>query len=311
MKRLLNLQRVSVLDRFIAPLDNEHFLWEPWEFIWYHRRSAKSCKGIARPIRWSEADFGDEGMHMREFPWDFRGIKNLLTVLKEQAFRLRNLSLGCQMSSLSPEIYTRKEHAEMLRNIAPKLVSFKMDCRMPFSNQSVRTSDCVEAITGILKEAKHLQTLCLTVEKSLDKWPEIFVGTKWPYLRVLELGEGTMTAQVFRAIANAYKDTLRELRLHQMHISGGSSWEDLATELGQSLQLHFIHLGYVSDPVDLDTRDTRYLAHDRALTTARLFMQQVPTLLLSTKISNSGGEVMAWHALEFRPKFDLDSLCNP
>ncbi len=309
MKRLPNLRRVSVLDWFRAPLDYQPFLWDSSEFQWYHHRSAKSCEDIARPTRWSEADFSDEGMHLGESPWDFRGITNLLTVLKEQASRLQHLSLGCQMSNLSPEIYTRKEHIEVFRHVAPKLVSLKMNCRMPFSVRIVPTSDCVKAIAEVLKEAKHLQSLSLTVDKSLDNWLGILVGTKWPYLRLLDLGDGTMDAQVFRAIANAHKDTLRELRLRNMKLLDGSSWEDVARELGRSLKLHFIYLGSMSDPVALITTDTPYLDGNRAMTTARLFMQQVPSALLCTR-SSSGGSVIAWHAQEFKPTFNLNSICE-
>ncbi len=309
MKRLPNLRRVSVLDWFTAPLDYEPFLWNPSEFQWYHHRSAKPYEDIARPLRWSGADSRNEGLHLKESPWDFRGIKNLLTALSDQGSRLQHLSLGCQMSNLSPEIYTRNEHAKILRDIARKLISFKMDCRMPYSDQTVRTSDCIKAITGVLKEAKHLQSLSLTVDKSLDNWPEIFVGTKWPYLRVLDLGDGTMDARLFQAIANAHKDTLRELRLRNMHIPDGSSWEDLARESGRSLHLHFIYLASMSDSVGFATSLDPYLDGSRAMTTAGLFMQQVPSALLCTR-SSSGGSVIAWHAQEFKPIFNLNSICE-
>ena len=294
-----------VLDCFKYPLDYHPFQWDPREFDRFLQWSGKAFRDIASPTAWSIADCLDNGVHLEKSPWDFRGIKNLLTAIEEQAPQLRRLSFGCQRSWLSATSFDREDDAKGLRKVLSQLVEFKMHCRDPDTEESLRRSDCVGAATSIIREAKHLESLTLTLDVSVTDWAMLHNGISSSGLKILDLCAGDIDSQALRAIVIAHGETLRELRLHSMHLKDGNSWEELSNELGRSLQLHCITLMSMSDkngPLWCDTRSCKYL---RAVKTASRFMQRTPHQL--EKIVTAWvGMIMAWNSEVFTPKFGLD-----
>lgn len=310
LKQLPNLKQVSVLDQFSTILDYTPFLWGESEFEWYEQWSSGLYKGVARPTRWSEADMTDEGIHMQNSPWDFRGLQHLFIALDDSASQLQELYLGCQIANLSTAIYSQKEHTRILRRIVPQLTSFKMDCRIPCEH-SLRPQECVTAVEVILQEARNLTSLSLsvpTLPDRMDGWTTAFAVLRWPRLRTLDLGDGVFESQDFQAIANAHAETLLELRLRNVYILDEVSWEEIATELGKTLQLQMIALLSMADNTGLEETDSPYLDDDRHQDAARLFMQRIPPNLLGLRTSE--GSTIAWHKQDFKPAYDLDRLCG-
>lgn len=314
--RLPKLQRITVLDRFGNPLDYEQFAWNVDEFRFYHHWSQRLCAGISLPTRWSEADLLNNGAQLEAFPWDFRGIKHLLLAASEHAGHLRELSLGCQMSNLSAAIYTNNEIAMMLHRIAPRLTNLKLDTRSQSSAPSQHPLDCTEIMMSLLSQARQLTSLAITLpdEGSGGDWTRVFMTLSWPHLKILDLGDGSLGSEAFRAIAKAHSITLRELRLRNVALKVGSlwertSWEDLAAELGRSLRLDFVYMVSMTDHVGLTAGRSPYLKSVRTSKAARLFMQGIPDKLMCVKETGEG-KTLIWHKERFRPSFDLDRVCE-
>ncbi|KAL8789707.1 MAG: hypothetical protein Q9195_006704 [Heterodermia aff. obscurata] len=305
-QQLHNLKSVIVLDPFEAHSDCHPFHWYPHEFEWFLQWSEKAFKDIASPTRWSIADYMDHGIPVMEAPWDFRGINNLLTVIGEQAPQLRHLSFGCQRSCLSGMIFDRKENVKALRKVSSQLISFKIHCRMPNTEEHLLVSDRVDAANHIIKDAKHLKSLALTLDGSMTDWTKFHEGNMSSSLNILDLCAGDIDIEALQAILIAHGETLSELRLCNMHLKDQHSWEEVSGEIGQYLRLHCITLSYISDELGclsgaLSSRDGR-----RAVETAINFMQRTPHQF--QKITGGGaGIVMAWNSETFRPGFDLDS----
>lgn len=302
-QRLPNLKRISILDVVKGPIDHQlHFGYR--EFKWFFQQSAKVLKNILGPASWTEAkdEIRNIDQQNRDFQWDFRGITNLLTAIKEHAPQLRHLSFGCSSFRLSTTIFNRQEHVQILGKLASQLISLKIDCQLPRIGKNLRELGYISALSGILKEAKRLQSLSLNFDDSLAGWTNIFHGTRCPDLRILELGDWIVESQSFRDIVSAHRETLLELRLHNLDISDGGSWEEVAEEVGRHLRLHFVAIRSLSDTTGFPTGNSAYL--DRHRKTAISFMQQTPQALMTWAESRQG-LVMAWNSKEIRPEIDL------
>lgn len=131
LARLPNLTRISVLDRFIDPLDYDDYLWK--DFDWYHEWSAKRFEGINPPSRWSEADYNGDGANLYLHPWDFRGIGKLFEAAFFHAPRLRELFLGCRTSNLSTGIYGLTRVPQNILDLVSRLTALKVHCRVPYN----------------------------------------------------------------------------------------------------------------------------------------------------------------------------------
>ena len=306
LKHMPHLTRVSVLDKFTSHVDYSPFLWNEFELKWYKELSAKLCYGIASPIRWSKADRRGHDRLTALDGWDFRGVHNLLTATKEHAPRVHQLHIGCQYSNLTTVICSRTGSAEALSAIVPKLTSFKLDCRLPQMISDSEARDHANSITSILKAAKYLQTLMITLDQHID-WSDTFPTATWPHLKVLDLGDGALSSEVLRAVAKKHSSSLRELRLRNVHLSGHSTWEEVATELGRCLQLHFITLLSMSEDAAFANTGDPYLTDDQTLRAAFEFMHRISKDLLRRRVRERGG-VMLWHIDDFQPTFDLDSV---
>ena len=303
LKKMPHLTRISVLDLFSSHIDYSPFLWDAFELIWYQKLSFKLCDGIALPLRWSKAD---RRGHDRLIGWDFRGVENLLAATKEHAPRVHQLHIGCQCSRLSTAICSMTGSAEALGAIVPKLTSFKLDCRLPQIISDSEVSDHANSITNTLKAAKNLQTLMISLDQHID-WSDTFSTATWPHLKVLDLGDGALSFEVLRAVAKKHSSSLRELRLRNIHLSGDSTWEEVAAELGRCLQLHFITLLSMSEETALANTGNPYLTDDQTLRAAFEFMHRISKDVLCVRIRERGG-VLLWHRDDFQPTFDLESV---
>ena len=322
LKQMPHLTRVSVLDLFSSHIDYSPFLWDAFELKWYRKLSAKLCDGIALPTRWSKADRRGHNRLTALKGWDFRGVENLLTATKEYAPRVHQLHIGCQYSRLSTVICSRTGSAEALSAIVPKLTSFKLDCRLPQMISDFEARDHANSLTSIIKAAKNLRTLFITLDQHIDwsdtfstaTWPHIdwsdtFSTATWPHLKVLDLGDGAMSSKVLRAVAKTHSSTLRELRLRNVYLSGDSTWEEVAAELGRCLQLHFTSLLSVCDDTALVNTGVPYLTDDRILKAAFEFMHWISKDLLYVEFKEAG-DVMLWHIDDFQPTFNLQSVID-
>ena len=304
LKQLRNLKRISILDQFRPPFRLDPYSWDESKYHWYDRWSDELCEGIAEPTTWAWASSVPHELHLRDFPWDFRGVTNLLIAIREYGPRLRSLDLGCKSSMLSLEIYSREEHAEILCEIAPQLTSFKLTCEVSFHDPNllrVRPYH-IKAITRILEEAKSLENLTLKLSNWPKAWSETSLITKCSHLRVLDLEWGSMEAASFRAFINTHTDTLRELRVRCISISGKDSWEKIAEELGRSLRLHMLALSCIIEQSETRDRDDYDLGN-----VAYLFMQRLPRHIVGLKKWKEES-LIAWDKQNFMPAYDLNTI---
>lgn len=302
LQRLPNLKQISVLDRFCAWLDFAPFLWAANEFQWYLDWLGEFRPSIANPSTWSDANCGLEGTALDDAPWDLRGITNLLAAVEEDAPHLRDFYLGCQASKLSADIYFREENVRSLCKIAPRLTSFKMELDMPGFDPDLPPIDHFQKVEDILQKMLSLSSLSFAFHRAPGDAFEVFWNLKLPHLTMLDLGDGYWELDNVETLVKAHVDTLRELRLRNMCIMEGGSWENVATNLGQSLQLHMVSLMSLADK----TRESVYLDDDDVQETARLFMQRTPDHLFGVHVST--GAAIAWHKQTFKPTYDFDSV---
>lgn len=149
LKRLPNLTKVSILDKFEHPLDHQPFLWGQHDHEKYDLWSHQSFGYAVAPSTWHEAEMArlqDPRPHakaarsqgrrgeidptpIKDFPWDFRGIHNLFTAIAEYVPRLAELYVGCQESCLSAEVYAEDTRMSLWKQIAPRLMALKADCQ--------------------------------------------------------------------------------------------------------------------------------------------------------------------------------------
>lgn len=288
MKQLPNLERVSLLDEFMKP-DYSPFLWDDGEFEWYHWRSIKFTEGIAKPARWQETQF--TAGTLEDHPWDLKGVRNLFQALSLHAPKLKTVLLGCQLSNLSTEIFNTPAVIATLTNSAPQLTILKVDCTPPRNEPS----RWMEDLAHVLRHARKLQELHLTLGRSSSIAREIFHGGKWPQLEVLDLGDGDFDLETIKAICDCHGEVLRELRLRNIHLEGPKSWDEAAIDLGKCLKLHLVALSSMSDTVNIEDP---YLAPERVDITARRLMQRIANSDLG--MAGDEGFVVGWHKKNYR-----------
>ena len=130
-------------------------------------------------------------------------------------------------------------------------------------------------------------------------------GIRSSDLKILDLCAENIDSQALLAIVISYGETLRELRLHSMHLKDERSWEELSNELDRSLQLHCITLMSISDENEPLWSDKFSCKDLRAVKMASRFMQRTAQQL--KKIAAAGvGMVMTWSSEVFRPRFKLN-----
>ena len=309
LQQLPNLKRIMVLDEFEWTPDFHPFQGDPCEFDCFLWWPGRAFRDAASPTAWSTADCYDDGIHLVESPWDFRGVRNLLTAMEEQAPQLRHLSFGCQSSWLLAMAFDREDDAEALRRVSSQLISFKMHCGKPDTRGGWRSSDCVAAATSIIRESKYLESLTLTLDGPKTDWARLQQGIRCPGLKILDLCTADIDSRTLRAMFVAHGATLLELRLRSMHLTDGGSWEELSGDLGPLLHLQCITLVGISDKHGNLWCINCYKEDARAVKTAAHFMQQTPRENLRIGSARTAMTI-AWNSKEFRPKFDLNRYCE-
>ena len=295
MSRLPNLKRISVLDRFPWRLDCN--TWVHVNHEWYKDWSKHAFDGIAHPSSWTPTRFSDNGREiLRQYPWDFRGVDNLLEAALLHTPNLRELLVGCQNSILSDEIYGRPDIVETFRSLVSRLSLLKIDA------WKCRFSDITDTVAMILHKAQNLEELHLTRCYGFQG-----LVMKWSRLRVLDLGDEFATWAAFEAVIHSCANTLRELRLRDVHLYG-KAWVDCSRDLGPYLRLQFVAISAMTDDVASRMNQEAFslIKLHESQSTALNFMSSVSRSDLGFVSCEVGYQAMAWHKGEFMINSRID-----
>ena len=299
MTRLPNLRRLYILDYFAWQFDCDTFVRV--DHLWYHDWSWPAFEGIARPARWTAArmnDYDDIQENLQKYPWDFRGVDNVLKAALLHAPNLRELLIGCQNSPLSAEIYGRPGSADTVRELVPRLSLLKID-----TSRKMLADRRTGSVAPILQSAHHLEELLLSTAFELQS-----LAKNWSRLRVLDLAHEYVNSADFEAVVHSCAGTLRELRLLHLHLYG-RAWEDCSRDLGPLLQLQFVAISAMTDEVAsaINQEPYSFIKLHQCQNTARNFMSNVSQSdigLVSTEYNRC--QVVAWHKGEFMIKSRID-----
>lgn len=297
LNRLPNLRRISILDHFAWQLDCNR--WVRDDHAWYHYWSMHGFEGIAPPSTWTAVQMSRDGEALlRQDPWDFRGVDNVLEAAYLHAPNLRELLIGCQNSNLSVETYGRPESAETIEQLVPRLSMLKMD---------VTSRDFADplpnAMATILQRAHHLEELHFSRDFDLQG-----LVKNWSRLRVLDLAHEFIESSDFEAVIRSCAGTLRELRLMHLHLYG-EAWEDCSRDLGPCLQLHFVAVSAMTDDVASAVNQEPFsmIKLRQSQNTARNFMSNVSQSDVGFVSTEQCRQAMAWHKDEFMINSRIDS----
>ena len=298
MMRLPNLRRLSVLDYFEWHVDCNTFVRVGHR--WYQDWSRPAFAGIAQPSRWTAAsmdDFFSGEDNLEKYPWDFRGVDNVLKAALLHAPELRELLIGCQNANLSAKVYDRPESAETIRELVPRLSLLKMDTSS--RDSADRHPDLMDTI---LQRAHHIEELLLSRHFGLQALVQ-----KWSQLRVLDLAHEYIESADFEAVIRSCAGTLRQLRLLHLHLYG-KGWETCSRELGPLLRLHFVAISAMTDDVAsaINQEPFSFIKLHQSQNTARNFMSNVSQIDLGFVSTEMCKRSIAWHKGEFMINSRID-----
>ena len=179
------------------------YVWTDSEWDFYQGWSSKihidplctnnhHLQSVLPPSRWLEVASDDEGTTP---PWDFRGLEHLLTAAYFHAPKLKELLMGCDLSKLSADLFSSGNSAHLLQGLAPRLTMLRADYT---SRSHEYNFDFETSIGQILNAASRLEELQLTPRNNLADWDAVFEETKWPRLRVLNLGDGLLSLSALK-----------------------------------------------------------------------------------------------------------------
>ena len=298
MIRLPNLRRLSILDYFAWQVDCNTFVRVGYP--WYQDWSRPAFEGIAQPSRWTAARMDDHYHgedNLQKYPWDFRGIDNVLKSALLHAPNLRELLIGCQNAELSTRVYDRLESEETIRELVPRLSLLMMDTSSRhFADRHF------DSMAMILRRAHQLEELLLSKRFGLQ-----VLVQKWSQLRVLDLAHEYTESADFEAVIRSCAGTLRELRLIHLHLYG-KAWETCSRDLGPLLRLHFVAISAMSDEFAsaINQDPSSFIKLHQSQNTARNFMSNVSQSDLGFVSSDICNRSMAWHKGEFMIKSRID-----
>ena len=210
----------------------------------------------------------DDRQILQQYPWDFRGIDNLLKAALLHAPKLRELLIGCQNSNLSEEIYGRPDIVVTATELVSRLSLLKIDA----SGRRQAADQPLDPVATILQRSHQLEELHLTRYYGMTA-----LIRKWSQLRVLDLGDEYVEWESFEEVIHSCAKTLRELRLRHMHLYG-KAWEDCSRDLGPGLRLRFVSIQSMTDDVASASNHEpfSYLELRQMQLTACNFMSSVP-----------------------------------
>ena len=278
MKRLPNLQQISILDSFEDAVDISPFI--STQHQWYREWSAAQFTGIVEPSRLSD---------LRQNPfWDFRGIQNLCKAVSLYAPKVQNLIFGCELRNMSTARYSKPNIRGMMRSIVPRLRKFKVYCDTSY--YEIVDEQWSKDIASLLYEGQQLNEMALYLDRSMT------LKGKWPQLRVLEFSCGHLDLPILKGFSQFHADVLRELTLDYVELRGKHSWEEVAEEIGQYWKLNLLSLYCL-----IDGTDSKELVGDvrRLETIARGFMLRIPyddLSMVKTEVA-----VVAWDKQNYVP----------
>ena len=203
------------------------------------------------------------------------------------ASNLRELFLGCQSSRLSLDIFSGADNMKACLAIAPLLRRLKLDCRDAPHQQGRQN------MAYFIQSARQLQELHLTCDRSLTYLPTIFQENMWPALRVLDFGDGDLDFLTLKAIAQCHNKVLRELRLRNMRLHGQETWEEVAIEIGRTLELDFVSVSSLSEEPRFFAVRGSPSKPERSQAIARSFLSWIPDRKI--RLLGIGSFAVAWH----------------
>ena len=225
MKRLPNLQQISILDYFPDVGDDLDLTQHKWYRSWTSTQSIS----IAKP---SEID---------DSLWDFRGIQNLFKAILLYAPKVKSLKIDWELGKMSTRSFSKPNMMQMVKNIIPRLRKLYVDCGEAYDDNIDKQWS--KDIASLLNEGQQLNEMALCLDWSLT------LTGKWPQLRVLEFQGGHLNFCTLKAFSQFHANVLRELTLGDVVLRGKHSWEEVAEELGQYWKLNRLSLLYLkNDP---------------------------------------------------------------
>ncbi|KAL8790247.1 MAG: hypothetical protein Q9195_006470 [Heterodermia aff. obscurata] len=285
MKRLPNLQKISILDSFEDVVDISPFI--STQHQWYRSWYTSHFTDTSTPLQWGETP--------RKHRWEFRGVENLFKAASLYAPKLQGLLL--KHEGFSTTIYDRPDVKAAMCEILPRLRKFGVDSD-PYYGED-RGQQLGEFFASLLSESRQLNELSLCLDSSTT------LKGKWPQLRVLEFSDGRLDLPTLKAFAQFHADVLREVSLHDIELAGNYSWEEVAEEIGQYWKLDLLSLSCMNDGNNSGT-DIRGLT--RLETIARSFMPRIPyddINMVCTEVA-----IIIWHKQNYVPSPGFDSVVS-
>ena len=287
MKRLPNLQKISILDSFEDAVDISPF--NSTQHQWYREWSTAQFTGIVEPSKLTD-------LRQKRF-WDFRGIQNLCKAVSLYAPKVQNLILGCELGNMSTARYSKPNVRGMMKNIVPRLRKFKVDCETSY--YETVDEQWSKDIASLLYEGQQLNEMTIFLDRSMT------LKGKWPQLRVLEFGWGHLDLPILKAFSQFHADVLRELTLDGVELRGKHSWEEVAEEIDQYWKLNLLSLYCLIDGTNSEglVRGVRRLE-----TIARSFMLRIPyddLDMVKTEVA-----VIAWDKQNYVPSPEFDIIAS-
>ena len=285
LKNLPNLTTVIALDNFYGRSDFVPLRTD--DHSWYQQRSQREMRLHVQPTSWARG--WNDGRETKK--WDARGIQHLFQAVSKHGQNVRELHLASELANAPMSLFEMDQDVyDDACVLAQRLKLLKVHLYIPRSeldNDLFNQEDCFD---GILSEAKNLS--CLAMSGRIDV--DFFKAKPWPHLEILRLGDIGMSLDDLKAITRAYKETLRELLLRNVYLSGEEGWIGAAKEVGKYLRLRQVSILKVSDEVTREHSDSPYLEDEDKLAVAHSFMQSISKGPFGYQIQNP-------HFIDFSP----------
>jgi len=254
LQQLPNLKTVSIVHDFDGYSDfidlHEHLP------MWYGQWSATILGNTLPPTSWSlcnemaiEAEEGeneDESLVdvLTDYPWDWRGVVNLMKAIASYSPKIIHLHYGSQLPRIPLYTLNDASIAASLKLTAGNLRCFKFDSSTSVDGVHqeplAADSEAFRVLGQILEHAQHLTTLSASLNTTLPGWQLTFGKAFWPKLSILELGDNPLDLQALKNICQRHQNTLVDLGLRNIILdleNGIETWEDVGAELGGFLKL--------------------------------------------------------------------------
>ena len=228
---------------------------------WYSSRSYTEFGFAVPPSKWcrdSDSYYEDQ-QWWEDSKWDVRGVHNLFQAVSTHCQRLKELRIGSNHYRAPMTVFQLSDiETEKIAAAARGLTTLRLYTYVTNDDDGSAYAKQYSYLGRLLQEAQGLRNLsssgyCGGWEESADDDDEdpvynertnfsLFLGKQWPYLTKLTLKAARVKARNLMTILRAHTESLRELRLVDIHLLGKGGRDHLATEIGQILKLHFVSI---------------------------------------------------------------------